>query len=318
MPIYIQLPGEQTVTKLADWMEISALLDKDGCVSRQDLLSPLKAEKDTQEDQIEQSEADIIVLDIFTEIQRRTKATGNGYPFFLDGETIKRKHREKNFLSYIFCLLISFFGVENIQYCSDWKTSEVTKKFEELSAKTIQSLLDNKKLSAKVKVFGWPRRWDGDVTNPSFVEALKKICLECGEMKPKNRPTASTAKDAGLDIIAWKRFPDELSGGIFFLGQCATGSDWTSKLLDVKKFEVFIEDYTPPVTGTFIPHIPDISNPRSIDEWSINVQRGGMLFNRCRIAYLAKDWSDNWANRLCRKALKEIRLQSVNDFPRQN
>lgn len=301
---------------MADWLEISALLDSDGCASRQDILSPLKTEQDTQEDQIELSQADILVSDVFAEIERRTKAAGNEYPFYLDGEKIRGKNGEKNFLSYTFCLLISFFGVENRKYHTNWRNSEITKKFEELSASAIQSLLHNKQITAEVVVFGWPRKWKGDETNPSFTKALKDICFKCGEMKPKLRPSAETAKDAGLDIIAWKQFPDKLSGGIFFWGQCAAGTDWSSKLGDVKKFEVFVEEFTSPITGTFIPHIPDISNPKGMDEWSINIQRGGMLFNRCRIAYLVKDWDDKWAKDLCRKALKEIKLQSVKKFPR--
>lgn len=309
MPTYIELPPHLIPSKLADWMEINALLDPDGSTAAEDLLSPLRAQSEIEEDQIGDSEAEILVTDIFSELRRRTIAAGKGYPFDLAGEKINKKNEHMNSLPYVFCLLISFFGVQNVQYYSSWKSNETTKKFEELSALAVRSLLDNQKLMAKVEIFGWPRRWKGKVTNPAFRTALTRICSSCGEMKPKDRPAASTAKDAGLDVLAWKQFPDKLCGGILFWGQCAAGSDWDDKLGDVKKFQLFLDEYTPPITGTFIPHITDTSSARAIDEWAMSVQQGGMMFNRCRIAYLARDWNDKWARDFCKKALKGIGRQ---------
>lgn len=314
MAIYIELPIDKTSCRLADWVEVNALLYPDGTVSKQDLLYPLKREEENPEDQIEQSDVDILASEVFSELARRSRSAGDGYPFSLDGAKIKRKKGRAGFLSYTFCLLISFFGVEKDEYCSDWRTNEVTKKFEELSAAAVESLLDNTKLGARAEVFGWPRRWQGNVLNPGFSKALEKICLECGEMKPRDRPAASTAKDAGLDVIAWKRFPDKLPGGLFFWGQCAAGMDWPSKLGSVRQFKAFVDEYTPPITGTFIPHMPDISSPRGEDEWSVYVQLYGMLFNRSRIAYLTRNWRDDWTENLCRTALKEIRLQAARDL----
>jgi hypothetical protein len=315
MPIYVELPIERTTSKLADWIEINALIDPDKSVSIQDLLYSLRSEQDDPEDQIGESEADSTVSDVFSEIQRREKSAGDAYPFYLKGDKIKRKKGVTGFLSYKFCLLISFFGTDKHQYCEKWKKDNVAKKFEELSAVAVQSLLHNKNLYAKTVVFGWPRRWQGDVSNPRFLKALKKICSQCSEMKPRNRPAAEIAKDAGLDVIAWKGFPDKLPGGLLFLGQCAAGSDWGTKLGNVNRFKAFVEDHTPPITGMFIPHVPDISNTYHLDNWNITVQLlGGMLFNRCRIALLTKHWKDNWTNNLCRKALKQIKSQVSRDF----
>lgn len=307
MPTYAEFPIERSPTKLADWLEVNALIDTDGSASKQDLLCPLKRDQDLADDQVEQSEADLLASEVFCEIKRRTEFAGSGYPFSFDGEKIVRKASPAKFLSYVYCLLISFFGVDKREYWQDWKLNETAKKFEELSAAAVKALLTNQRLKARVRVFGWPRRWRGDAKNPHFPKALRQLCKECVEMKPRDRPAAVNAKDAGLDVVAWKPFPDGLPGGLLFWGQCATGADWQSKMGDAIRFKAFLQDHTTPVTGLFIPHVPDISRADTLDELCIMIQQAGMLFSRCRIARLTEDWKDQWVRRLCENCIKAIR-----------
>jgi len=42
--------------------------------------------------------------------------------------------------------------------------------------------------------------------------------------------TKDSAKDAGLDILCYRSFPDQRGGRPVFLVQCASGGDWESKL----------------------------------------------------------------------------------------
>ena len=307
MPTYVELPIKRSPTKLADWLEVNALVDADGSASKQDLLCPLKRDQDLADDQVEQSEADLLASEVFCEINRRAESAGEAYPFSFDGEKIGRKGSPVKFLSYVYCLLISFFGVEKREYWQDWKVSETTKKFEELSATAVKSLLDNERLEAQVRVFGWPRRWKGNPKNPHFPKALKQLCQECVEMKPRDRPAAVNIKDAGLDVVAWKPFPDRLPGGLLFWGQCAAGADWRGKLADTIRFKAFLEDHTTPITGVFIPHVPDVSRADTLDELCIIIQQSGMFFNRCRIARLTEGWRDEWVGQLCSNGLKAIR-----------
>jgi len=312
MPIYIELPIQKTTSKLTDWLEINALLDADGSVSAQDLRYNLDKEEEAEDDQIEETTLDQIVSQVFAEIDKRQRATKDKYPFrIVNGDKIVKKPGYVKFLPYIFCLLISYFGPEKKEYSSDWKTGKMSKKFEELSANAIRALLTSKKWKVKIRIFGYPRKWKGQSTNPRFSNALQSICDECGEMRSKGRVNASNAKDGGLDIIAWKRFPDQLQGCIVFAGQCAIGKDWKQKKYDVKDFfDWFVDDATMNIRGIFIPHIPDVDTRENKEEWMRITTMGGIIFNRCRISFLSENWRDDSIKKLYKNVLREIKIQS--------
>jgi len=315
MPVYTELPIEKTPSKLADWLEINALLDSDECASAQDLKYILENEEE-RENQIEESSSSEIVSQVFDEINNRITASTDGYPFKLvDGTVIKKKTGYVKFLPYTFCLLLSYYGPDKLEYGSEWKKDRMAKKFEELSGNVIKGLLKNKKLKSTVKIFGYPRRWKGKNTNPRFKTALEKICIGCGEMKPVQRATSTEAKDGGLDVIAWKKFPDQLQGGFVFAWQCCIGQNWTGKLGEVDDFfNWYICDSTQKIKGIFIPHLPDLITDINKEHWLRNTLRSGMIFNRSRIALLAENWKDHFIEKWYRAALKKIREQSVSAF----
>jgi hypothetical protein len=308
MYVCTEPPIKKSPSSLADWLEINSLADPDGSVSRQDLISLLGLE--SEDDQVGQVESEDVISQIFSEIERRVEAVDGNYPFSFSGDRLIRKRGSGRYLPYIFCLLISYFGVDKRDFLKEWKKDQVTKKFEDLSAKATKALLGDGRLKTKVRIFGFPRRWRGDVTNPRFTEALRKICLDCGELTPKNRLAAATANDGGLDIIAWKRLPDKLPGNLFFLGQCAAGANWSDKLYDIESFLWFVEDAEGFIKGTFIPHVPDTDTDRSREDWSRYRKDAGILFNRCRIAFLVEEWEDNSAKLFCQRALAKLRQES--------
>ena len=55
-------------------------------------------------------------------------------------------------------------------------------------------------------------------------------CLS--EEKLKTPPHGD--KDLGLDVVTWMAFSDKRGAYLHFIGQCATGDDWYSKLHDLK------------------------------------------------------------------------------------
>lgn len=305
MPIYLDLPNEKTAIKLADWLEINTLADLDGSTSAQDLKYPLATEIE-KGNNIDDSTLEEIVAQAFTEIEKRISATKSGYPFKVQGDKIIKKTTYTKNLSYIFCLFVSYFGVERLEFSSSWKKNTIAKKFENLSANAIKMLLTNDKGKLNVREFGWPRKWKGLVTNPNFINALNKLCQDCGEMKSSGVTTAARMKDAGLDIIAWKKFPDYLSGSVFFWGQCATGDNWDHKLHEVRNFEFFVTQPTRTLRGTFIPHIIEIPN-NDPDYWHMLTIQAGMIFDRCRVAYLTEKWNDRTIINIIQSTLTKIR-----------
>jgi len=310
------MPSDKKTTKLTDWIEINILLDADKSASAQDLKYILQREQEVEDEQIDETNSDQFVGQVFNEIENRQKAAKAGYPFKLDaGSKIKQKSGNGKYLSYIFCLLLSYFGSSNEKICPDWKTNIMAKKFEELSANAIEALLRNEIFSTSVKVFGYPRKWKGKNANPRFVLALRRICRESGEMEPMGRKTAKMAKDGGLDVIAWKRFPDELRGGIVFAAQCTIGKNWHKKLHEIDDFfDWFVVDPPRRLHGIFIPHIPSLVEDVEIENWLRYTRFAGTIFSRTRIAFLARHWKDDFVQGFCETALKNIRIQSHKDF----
>src|SRR5439155_19512293 len=72
----------------------------------------------------------------------------------------------------------------------------------------------------------------------SFKAAINFLCVDCiGEgggwptgkvCTPRLRP-----QDGGLDVVAWRDWPDKLPGKMMLWGACATGGDWERKAQDL-------------------------------------------------------------------------------------
>lgn len=313
MPIYIPLPDDQSSIKLADWLEINTLIDPDGSSSAQDLKYPLSSLSDEEESSVVSGDVEDKVAEVFSEIEKRTNAAKKNYPFKVDDDKLVKKSNHTDCLPYIFCLLISYFGVEKDEYVSEWKTHNIAKKFEHLSANAIKNLLYNDRCGLEVRVFGFPRKYNTP-QDTRFVVSLKKLCDECGEMKPNPSTSAQRMQDAGLDIIAWKKFPDNLAGNIFFWGQCASGNNWRDKLRGVESFGYFVANPTQYIRGTFIPHTVEITS-EDPDCWNVITYDAGMIIDRCRIAYLSELNNTKMKSefsKFIRKALTSIRKQREN------
>ncbi len=117
-----------------------------------------------------------------------------------------------------------------------------------------------------------------------FGKAVTTLCARLGEGQEFRKQPTLHSKDATLDVVAWKHFPDGLSGKLVLFGQCASGGDWNSKLGALQPLS-FCEQWmieVPPsdlLRGFFVPHrIP-------YDSWSWTNRRGGILLDRCRIAH---------------------------------
>src|SRR5437867_431865 len=94
--------------KLADWIELSALLSPDGNESSGDLERALKRASVLEgegEDAIQRN-----ILDVFCELEARSKAAREAYPFIINGSLLETKAEWKEYPAYVFCLCLSYFG----------------------------------------------------------------------------------------------------------------------------------------------------------------------------------------------------------------
>ena len=142
--------------------------------------------------------------DAFAEISERTSACGPaGYPFAVGPGRIASSKTTISSV-YAFMLLLSKFGPD-----AGPRRSEGAKLFEELCASALAQFLGGREALAKALVFGFPRQG----AHTGFADAVDALCATMAEGKAhRPRPTTGSQKDAKLDVVAWKGFPDGKKG----------------------------------------------------------------------------------------------------------
>lgn len=216
------------------------------------------------------------ILEWFNSLDTRQNLYNYFYPFIVKNETIKlRKKLTYKHKLYIFLLLNS-----NLKYIK--QTSFLTSDFEELSLTALKKYLPN---TAKVHRFGKSlntNRYTGHIT-----EKVNKLAADLKfSTKYKSHFFATNDNgDGGLDIVSWIPFKnDENQNNIqVFLGQCATGKEWSKKQWEPCKMTNYIDFQATPQNIIFIPYDGRNIN-REFEE------EGHMLkniyFDRFRILYL--------------------------------
>lgn len=290
MAVFIDLPEirQRNRLGLSDWMEISALLDaSDNSSSIEEMISLLKVSTDDKD--LTDDSTDSVRTDVSAELLSRSKKLPMAYPFSFDGAVLKVKKPKKldKQWAYIFCLFISYFGVnKGEKELSLWKQKNVTSLFEHISTIAAKNFLSSTEHQAEDLRFGFPRS-SLDKKYKSFKAALQLLKSVVGEGTIiDDNPGHKNQKDAGLDIVAWRNFPDGKTNKLLFLGQCAAGNDFKEKSSDIQKIERFFTFKTNPIKGFFIPHEldDDVWGELSCDTHI------GIIFDRSRIASYSKNW----------------------------
>ncbi len=282
-------------TELADWMEIQALIVSDGGVSAAELATTLKISGcvDSLGDNKDAKEADGDAFDAgeaasvraFDELTRRNDLYSvEVYPFDLSGEHLQPKDWALNSV-YLFLRLLRDHNL--LQALNDDAVRQARKLFESLAASALAAYLGGKTNGVESFVFGFPRR---ERLPKAFRDALNALCKKLGEGDKckSDAPLASQAKDDGLDVVAWREFPDRRrSSKLIVFGQCATGNDWEKKLCDLPSTSSWCSTwltrapFVDPVRSFFVPVVIDD------DSWEYASRRAGILFDSARIAVLA-------------------------------
>jgi hypothetical protein len=273
----LELPLSRTAIKLADWLELWALMSRDNNASAADLVRTLQREQEERDDN---ERADRLAQEAMTEIGFRVAAAGDAYPFSVDGNLI-RVHEpafERPHLAYTFCLCLSYFGFTPRR----GGPTNPRRWFEELSEQAARAYVGGESL-----LLSPPRR----VLPGPFPAAIAELCRRIGEgggwrQQPAgwNRKGAGLApKDDAVDVIAWRPFPDGLAGNLLLFGQCASGNNWDTKLTELQPqffAQLWMVEVPPSqaLRALFIPH------RISRETWNYSNTYGGIVFDRCRIA----------------------------------
>ena len=236
-----------------------------------------------------------IAEDVFAEIENRKKACGSDrYPFEVQKGLLRLKaDPEKS--PYILLLLMS---VTKPTAGHDGTAT----LFERICTDATLGYLGGSAFGVRALRFGSPRK----APVAKLSQAIDDLCLNLAEGGGCRHPQkAKHLGDEGLDVVAWRDFPNLKEGKLIVFGQCAGGaSGWEAKLAEMDAL-AFIKKWlrtvliVEPVRLFFVPRrIP-------VADWEHAGIDGGILFDRCRIV-ACLDVPNEDLNKRCAKATKEM------------
>lgn len=249
----------------ADWAELSCFTKNSPTLSGSEIIQFLNR-------QMSEENAATVLEDIREQINWRETQLRDLYPFELSQGAIVRRTRWKDVLPYTFMLLLSFH--EHYEETRIKRWNKVAKMFERLVTVSIREHLGN-----AIRI-GSPR------TPPesprSFLECIPHLCAITGEKKG-TIPKMPWHKDAGVDVIGWKKL-DERPGKVIFLVQCAAGGNWRRKdRVKLRRWSRMIYFATNPIEVLAFPQVYNIQNQLAEETW-IDECEGRLLLDRLRLA----------------------------------
>lgn len=203
----------------ADWLEAN-LLFGDGEITRGDV-------SDSVKDAVPgagSADIDVFVDDLWSELRSRSDNLGAGTPYDFGRGQIQASATWERVLPLSFMLLIS---------CTHWFT-----RFREGCNITysVQGALFERLVVASLQAHfpGWSvyRTGWSSTTAESLSTNIASVAAELRENVANYRvdDVAPQGKDAGLDVMLHQPYDDGRAGPPVFLIQCATGTNWRSKL----------------------------------------------------------------------------------------
>lgn len=280
-------PADPDPAELADWLEVVALEAADGDASLGDCERKLSL--------LGVSGAEAKALAALEESRRRESDCGpDRYPFVVEADVVRRRtiaNPIESHPEYFFCLAL----------CRRRRERGVVRGDDRLLFERLSLAAAVGYLGGEGMVFGTSAtREDRGASAPQggFRRRVERLCREFGEGEFREQKTGRT-QDYGIDVVAWRDFPDRRPGKLALMGQCATGENWREKLGDAKP-DAFWEQWMGVgrisrfTRCFFMPgRILDAGGP---EVWDSSARRAGILFDRCRIARFAPSASHSDSN----------------------
>lgn len=279
---------------LADWMELSALVESDGSASKSQLESLLIRASAAADG----SEAERQALVVFGELERRARLCGKGYPFEVRLPVLaRRRDLRRVHWPYRFCLALSYVG---------WKPVKGAAVNPWLLFESVSAYAAAQFFCSFVYVFGTSARGD---TGEGFRDRIDGLARALGEGRAFRDQDTKSAKDDHVDLIAVRKLDGERKSNLVVFGQCASGDNWRSKdsELDATAFfdQWFVETKVSHLGHSFfVPHCFDDDTFEHVG------RRAGVLFDRLRVARWASTHhlDDNLITQMKDWVTKEFQL----------
>jgi hypothetical protein len=117
---------------------------------------------------------------------------------------------------------------------------------------------------------------------------LDELALALGETRSRElKVKPGRDKDMGLDVVAWKHFPDQRRGKVVVFGQCATGENWREKLgePDLTHWRRYIAWHVQPLRVLAVPWTIES------DDWDWIEGHGLLTLDRIRASAALTPWA---------------------------
>jgi hypothetical protein len=149
--------------------------------------------------------------------------------------------------------------------------------FEHLTAIALERYLG----CAVVRI-GAPRR---PPLPTQFPAALSYTIRQLNEALGRRDLEDQDSGDDGVDLIAWRAFNDSRPSQAILLAQCTIAVEWRDKRdgISLETWKRHIDWHSHPLKGFAVPFHHEQGN-----SWRETATRGGIIFDRLRIAKLAK------------------------------
>jgi hypothetical protein len=304
--------GSETRSELADWVELSSIVAPTGSTGTAELRRLLAREQEQEherttdpdtgevlEEETLETAATTVEDAVVQELQYRAEILGESYPFELVGGStswrlVYRGREGDGRAIYLACLFISGMRDGRLKQAALQEETGVdpARLFQAISTVAASQYLGDG------VSFGWPRPDGSD-----FRDALNAFTAAVGVGGAKAIPPLASArreKDEGIDVIAWRSFPDRRPGHLILFGQVASGGNWKGKPVS-SELGTFMDWFHTrptdhPIEGMFIPFpqhhecapLIGVDWDRAVvDYCRRNEIKYGLIFDRLRLTVLA-------------------------------
>lgn len=202
-----------------DWIEASVLFSKYSMLSTTDVVDVLieGAIYDSQDYARE------MIDNAWRELSRRQNWMGRSSTINVSGQRIERLREWRDNPAHSFLVTLSLAKLYPSwarQFGSNY--TEQGELFENLTKQSLQNLFPE----WGVFITGWSRARTNQLAKV-VEEVASSVCEPIGEI---TRWTKPSAHEAGLDVVCHYKFQDGKAGAPVYLLQCASGTEWESKL----------------------------------------------------------------------------------------
>ena len=282
-----------------DWIEGNLLFSEEE-FSHSDIIDVLCENNIYREQDI----AAQLVSNGWAELRRRTKSMGLSSPYEFKPSRISCKKDWTEIPAHSFCLLLAlskWYGGWAQKFGRDY--TEQGEIFEELAKESLEKQFTDWEIVST----GWSK-----AGTESFSDKVHKIANLLGEsVGDISKWTNQQAKDLGLDLLCYRKFPDNRVGIPIYLMQCASGGNWESKLdtPNLRVWEKIVQFAAPPAKAFATPF--SLLNDDLI---KCCCSTGGMLLDRYRL--LAAGLSNpNWLSQQLKQRIITWARDRVEQLP---